>query len=360
LSSRRNYLLLIGLLIAALVGVALLAVPSSPFHKSLRKGLDLQGGLEVVLQAQPPRGHTLTADDLNRSVDIMRNRVDKLGVSEPEIRKQGSNQIVIQLPAVHDVNQAASIIGQTAQLELYDLETSLVPPSVDASQNPVATTSLYDLLTRVQSGQKGLPTQYWLFNSRTKRLVAGPTETLGQLKAIPQVKALRPLKPLPAKTAKGKKAVATNSKLTTTPGFPTGYQLMTTPNNTVVITCDSVSSVVCPGLSSYPVPGATYYYLFKHDLTADPPSPAMTGTELALKGTQQDFDPSTGAPIVTLQFTGKGNKDFHRITRDEAIRGQALRQAQHFAIVLDNQIRSFPQIDYNQYPDGIDPTGYWL
>ena len=53
----------------------------------------------------------------------MRNRVDKLGVSEPEIRKQGSNQIVIQLPAVHDVNQAAAIIGQTAQLELYDLET---------------------------------------------------------------------------------------------------------------------------------------------------------------------------------------------------------------------------------------------
>ena len=88
MASRRNHLILIGLLIAALVGVALLAVPGSPIHKQLRKGLDLQGGLEVVLQAQPPRGHELTPDDLNRSVDIMRNRVDKLGVSEPEIRKQ--------------------------------------------------------------------------------------------------------------------------------------------------------------------------------------------------------------------------------------------------------------------------------
>ena len=68
----------------------------------------------------------------------MRNRVDKLGVSEPEIRKQGSNQIVIQLPAVHDVDEAAAIIGQTAQLELYDLETSL-PPVGAARGVPIPT-----------------------------------------------------------------------------------------------------------------------------------------------------------------------------------------------------------------------------
>ena len=58
-----------------------------------------------------------------------------------------------------------------------------------------------------------------------------------------------------------------------------------------------------------------------------------------------------------MQFNGKGNKNFHQITREEAIRGRALGKPQHFAIVLDNEIRSFPQIDYKQYPDGIDPTG---
>src|SRR5262249_38299044 len=157
----------------------------------------------------------------------------------------------------------------------------------------------YNLLTRVQSGQKGLPAQYWLFNSRTKKIAAGPTQTLAQLKSNPKVRQLKPLKPLPAKTkakaaAKRKTQSAAAGGLTTTPGFPTGYQLMTTPTNTVVITCDSTSSVVCPGLATPPAPGATYYYLFKHDLNADPPSPAMTGTELKLKGTQQDFDPSTG------------------------------------------------------------------
>jgi len=199
----------VALLVAALVGVFLIGWSGSPVHKSLREGLDLQGGLEVVLQAQPPRGHVLTPDDITRSVDIMRNRIDRLGVSEPVVTKQGKDQIVIELPAVHNINQAASIIGETAQLELYDLETSLVPPSVSASQTPITTTSLFDLLTSVQSGQKGLPSQYYLFNSRTKKPVAGPTETLTQLKRDPAVKALKPLKP---KQAKRKTSAATPLK----------------------------------------------------------------------------------------------------------------------------------------------------
>jgi SecD/SecF fusion protein len=331
--------------VAALVGVFFLAWPGSPVHRPLREGLDLQGGLEVVLQAQPPRGHTLTADDMNLSVDVIRNRIDALGVSEPIVTRQGSNQIVVELPAVHDINKAAAIIGATAQLELYDLETSLVPPSISASGAPVAHTSLFDLLAGVQSGQKGLPSEYYLFNSRTRKPVAGPTTTLAQLEQEPAVKSLRPLRPKP------------KSVLRTTPGFPTGYQVMTVPPNRVVITCDARSSLVCPGLSGYPAPGTTYYYLFKHDLSGPNPVPQMTGKDLNLSGTQQDFDPSTGAPIVTMHFTGHGNKVFAQITKEEAIRGQALGTPQHFAIVLDGQLRSWPQIDYTQYPNGIDPTG---
>ena len=84
----------------------------------------------------------------------------------------------------------------------------------------------------------------------------------------------------------------------------------------------------------------------------------MTGKDLKLSGTQADIDPQTGQPIVTMQFTGKGNKLFHQITRDEAQRGAAARRAtQSFAIVLDNQLYSFPTIDYKQYGDGIDPSG---
>ena len=96
--NRRSSFFVVGLLAAALIGVALMAVPGSPIHQKPTLGLDLQGGLEVTLQAVPPVDRELTEEDLNRSVDIMRNRVDKLGVTEPEIRTQGDDQIVIQLP----------------------------------------------------------------------------------------------------------------------------------------------------------------------------------------------------------------------------------------------------------------------
>jgi SecD/SecF fusion protein len=136
--------------------------------------------------------------------------------------------------------------------------------------------------------------------------------------------------------------------------------MMTAPGRTVVITCDAQTAQVCPGLSAAPAQGATYYYLFKHGvypLDSSSPYPQMTGKELKLTGTQADVDPQSGLPIVTMQFTGKGNKLFHQITREEAQRGQTLGVNQSFAIVLDNQIYSFPTIDYTKYGDGINPTG---
>jgi preprotein translocase subunit SecD len=143
--SRRNSYLVLGLLVAALVGVALLAIPGSPLNKEPTLGLDLQGGLEVTLQAVPPPDRELTEEDLDRSVEIMRSRVDKLGVSEPSIYTQGDNQIVIQLPGVEDPQAAAEVIGTTAQLELYDLEDSLTGPSINIRGEPVEQTSLYAL-----------------------------------------------------------------------------------------------------------------------------------------------------------------------------------------------------------------------
>src|SRR5213595_1318489 len=152
----------------ALAGVVALAVPSSPAHRKPTLGLDLQGGLEVVLKAVPPKNHKLTADDLSRSIDIMRNRIDKLGVSEPEIRKQGSDQIVIQLAGVHDPASAAKLIGKTAVLQFYDFEADLTGPSVTTGLQkvPVAMGSLFDLLNAPETralADKGTPAQWYLF-----------------------------------------------------------------------------------------------------------------------------------------------------------------------------------------------------
>ena len=87
----------------------------------------------------------------------------------------------------------------------------------------------------------------------------------------------------------------------------------------------------------------------------------MTGSDLKLSGTRQDFDTQTNQPIVTMQFTKKGAKKFAEITRAEAQRGKLLSNTigggqkieQHFAIVLDREIKSWPSIDWEQYPGGI-------
>ncbi len=331
MTNRRSHLILVGLILAALAGVAALAIPGSPAHKKVTLGLDLQGGLEVVLKGQPTKGQTLDSAALDRSVSIMRERVDKLGVAEPEIRKQGSNQIVIELAGVHDPAKAASIIGKTAQLELYDLETSLTAPSITASGNPQPSPSLHQLLSSAQSQAKnGQPEGYFAFGKNKEKSVG----------------------PAPTRAAARKQARQANLKRP--------FTVLAVPENTVVITCDS-TEVVCPGNSGQqggntvapPPPGKSYYYLFTHnpDKTAvgDVKGvPQLTGSDLKLSGTRQDFDPTTNEPVVLMQFTGSGSHKFQAVTSEEYRRGANRRIPQHFAIVLDREIRSFPQIDFTK------------
>jgi preprotein translocase subunit SecD len=72
-SSRRSHLILVGLIAATLLGVVALGVPGSPMHKKVTLGLDLQGGLEVVLKAVPPEGKTCDDACMERSINIIRS-----------------------------------------------------------------------------------------------------------------------------------------------------------------------------------------------------------------------------------------------------------------------------------------------
>ncbi len=330
--TRRAALLVVALVAAALVGVALLAVPGSPLEKRPTLGLDLQGGLEVTLQAVPPHDRKLAKEDLDRSVSIMRSRVDKLGVAEPEIRTQGSDQISIQLPGVKDPAAAAQIIGKTAQLELFDLERDLVSPSIDArTRQPIATPKLYDLLAGQQAlASKGTPDTYYVFRTKGKTLVRGPVQT------------------------KEAALAKWGGKL------PPGHKLFAVPPEAVVVSCGA-GEVVCPGVAQTN-PTTTSWYLMRY---TPPEVPEMTGEDLKLSGTRQDFDTSTGEPIVLMEFTDRGANRFEEITRDIAQRGKLLFNTvgggqgdssaflQHFAIVLDREIRSWPTIDFQEYPGGI-------
>ncbi len=86
--------------------------------RALHLGLDLQGGMHLVMEIDKSKlNEEEVKGAVNRALEILRNRVDELGVAEPEIVKQGTDRIMVQLPGVIDRDNAREIIGKTALLE---------------------------------------------------------------------------------------------------------------------------------------------------------------------------------------------------------------------------------------------------
>ena len=86
--------------------------------RAIRKGLDLQGGMYLVLEVDTEgMSNEQARDALQRVREIITNRVDQFGVSEPVIQTQGTTRIIVQLPGLQDPERAKRLIGQTAQLE---------------------------------------------------------------------------------------------------------------------------------------------------------------------------------------------------------------------------------------------------
>ena len=130
---RRKLVYVIGIVSVAVAGVVYtLAAGNEPLL-----GLDLQGGASVVLE--PTR--VAEPEELDVAVEIIRNRVDGLGVAEPEISTQGNN-ILVQLPGVDEQQRALDLVGQTAELRFRPV---LSVVSEDTLQSGDADETLLDL-----------------------------------------------------------------------------------------------------------------------------------------------------------------------------------------------------------------------
>src|ERR671927_1546704 len=151
---RRN--LIVMLLVAAMIAASAVVILSKP----TRLGLDLKGGVSLTYQAKPTAQSAVTSDAINRTLDIMRERVDQLGVSEPEIQRSGPDQIDVSLPDVKNADEAANQVGTTAQMYFYDWETNVLGPDCKPAPQDANVTggaaagsgagglSLYDAVTR--------------------------------------------------------------------------------------------------------------------------------------------------------------------------------------------------------------------
>src|SRR5436305_7924139 len=102
--------LAVSLIVIILLAVGALAATIAS-GESPRLGLDLQGGASVALQPK----HKVKSGTLDQAIEIIRSRVDALGVAAPEIQRQGSS-IVLQLPGVKNQQHALQLVGRTAQL----------------------------------------------------------------------------------------------------------------------------------------------------------------------------------------------------------------------------------------------------
>jgi preprotein translocase subunit SecD len=137
-------------LVASLVGIVVLAVAAisttliAGDRPSL--GLDLQGGASVTLQ---PEG-SFDATALDVAVEIIRSRVDSIGVAEPEIIRQGDT-VVINLPGVKDQQRALDIVGRTGDVQLRGVLQAGVAPSGDTGAPTDATTPTTDSTPSTES-----------------------------------------------------------------------------------------------------------------------------------------------------------------------------------------------------------------
>lgn len=126
--TRRN----IWLLILTTVLVIASVVMFTPPNEKINQGLDIRGGLSVVLSAQSTDGEEVTTEDMESSRAVIESRVNALGASEATVQIQGNNQILVQIPGLSDTETALATIGKTGKLEFARADSFTNPADQEA------------------------------------------------------------------------------------------------------------------------------------------------------------------------------------------------------------------------------------
>ncbi|MDQ3854895.1 MAG: protein translocase subunit SecD [Chloroflexota bacterium] len=221
------------------------------------EGLDLQGGLQVLLEARPAPGQQVSSANMNDAREIIEQRVNALGVSEPVVQRQGSNRISVELAGVKDVDTAIRTFQGTGLLEFVDSGDTPLP------QGTLVNTTLGPATQAQQRNQnQGTPT-------------AGPQTTTAQ----------------PTGTAPAIEGTGVAAQTTPAPKAP-GPATQGTP--VPVPTSD-------PALANTPPDQLKQTY-----------RTIMTGKDISKASA--GFDPQTNAPEVQFTLTSEGARKFSEYT----------------------------------------------
>jgi SecD/SecF fusion protein len=324
-SRRRNLIVLAIVVVLTVLSAVVIAT------KETVLGLDLSGGTELVYEANgTPQNPEPSPADIESAISIIRDRTDALGVSEPEISRIGPKGISVGLPNVENADRAIEQVGSTAKLYLYDFTRDVIPPDPKL-QNPEERpfNRLYDAVKFAgkQSFDCGddctTNGSFYLFNKDSLEYYAGPVTDKKDLYAV-----------LPEGVSR-EDTVA-----------------LKVPKGIVVVQKEPQQTGADP---------PEQWYVLKDE-------PAVSGDDIT--DPKANFD-QANQPVVTFDFTDEGREAFARVTKRIANEGlesvplelqtticndpaQADQFSQTFAIVLDNEIRSRPFVNFCENPEGID------
>jgi SecD/SecF fusion protein len=361
MGSRRRHLFVL-LFVVGLIAVSALVVAGKP----TKLGLDLKGGVELVYQGQPTgQVKSVSGEDIERSIEIIRKRIDQLGVAEPEVARLGNSEITVSLPDITNAQRAIAQVGTTAQLYFYDWEPNLIGPESTIGARPG------------QAPPKGALTESekrWeeagrnVKNPENAQLIAAgaypnafqAAQLAAEQEPVENCESCSVAKPRfylfernpPHKLIAGPELTKKDLYIS-----PTGEKR---PRNGIVVEVP-VGTVL---VSELPINESGV-----RDENAQPgwfaikDNPALSGTDITEP--KVGSEPATGQPTVTFNFTGSGRDAFHEVTRQIAQRGQAhaigltageqaAASSGHFAVILDNEVQTRPIVNYAENPDGIE------
>jgi SecD/SecF fusion protein len=326
------------------------------------------GSVGFVYLAEPSAGApVVTLGALERTVQVMRERLRAFGIGGARVSASGANEITVSVPSASNAAQAVREVGRTGQLSLYDWEANALTPNGKTvasqllAQDPTAMTisqgtpsqpaggpgarsmSLYDAVKLAsQQPESSSPTnsritpEYYMFGAPGSAACEAAAKANGTVLAAGQHCLL---------------SGPDEHKSDLVTGLPPGVltfegEILTVARGTVVLQAIPASFAEPTSIGD---PSAQFFVL-KDDV-------ALRGGEIT--NPQQSTDPNTGSPDVTFGFSSKGKSQFQDVTgsiahRGDLVSGLGQMLDQHFAVALDNQLITVPSIDFKQYPDGIN------
>jgi SecD/SecF fusion protein len=299
--------------IGALAGSLILL--SDPSRGSDCRGGARTNGVELVYRVSPRYGteRSSTIDRrLERTLDIICQRLSALQVSDGHARREGRYRILLQLPRV---NRRLERIGHPGRLFFYDFEQNVIGSKRRSIRGLFKAVKRASRQKPVRDANNTTGPQLFLF-SAGGALLAGPEASRRFL--LSELGGIKPKRD----------------------------RILKVPTGTVVLRAERPADI--PESRQF-----NRLYVLKDN-------PELSGQDI--RRPKQQFDQTTGEPIVTFDFTPRGRKRFHRVTRRLAERGKKLQMSgrsladsfQTFAVVLDRQIITRPFIDFRENPNGID------